>query len=276
MSPMKATRSWILGLKLMVFIGIVTIASGDHVRYHEYAIHPLGQIHRKIEAQKAILPFLNSKSFLEWTDQLSKRSLLKRANQVNLNSTLSINPNQTEPNPLSNFFQNIFSGLFNNASQFNSSAQNNNSSSNLGGVLQNIVNTIVGSMSSSGGPETKSNRTQTASPFNIGDLLKNISSNPDLIGNVLASVLGSNGGAPSGMNLGDVLQQLNTGSLDPSSAGKALMLYLQVTMQNTKASAACQNDFIKVISGLQAREAWALKSKNIYYNTFDIVCQIVL
>ena len=273
---MKATRSWILGLKLMVFIGIVTIASGDHVRYHEYAIHPLGQIHRKIEAQKAILPFLNSKSFLEWTDQLSKRSLLKRANQVNLNSTLSSNPNQTEPNPLSNFFQNIFSGLFNNASQFNSSAQNNNSSSNLGGVLQNIVNTIVGSMSSSGGPETKSNRTQTASPFNIGDLLKNISSNPDLIGNVLASVLGSNGGAPSGMNLGDVLQQLNTGSLDPSSAGKALMLYLQVTMQNTKASAACQNDFIKVISGLQAREAWALKSKNIYYNTFDIVCQIVL
>uniref|UniRef100_A0A8W8LAM1 Nose resistant-to-fluoxetine protein N-terminal domain-containing protein n=1 Tax=Magallana gigas TaxID=29159 RepID=A0A8W8LAM1_MAGGI len=218
-------------------------------------INPLGNLQRKLEAQRAIQPFLSSKPFLEWTSQLSKQSLLKRANQVNLrilNDTAPV----TDSNPINTFLQNFFGQLTN-------TSQNNTSSSGVGDAFQNLLNGVLGSLSAGGDQAKASNGSQNGSPAgSFGNFLQNITQNTNGIGNLITSMLGASGGkggATSGMNLGNILQLLSGGNVDPSTIGNILMSFLNGAVQGTNASTACQGDFIKVIKGLQNMEAWALK-----------------
>uniref|UniRef100_A0A8W8LEU9 Nose resistant-to-fluoxetine protein N-terminal domain-containing protein n=3 Tax=Magallana gigas TaxID=29159 RepID=A0A8W8LEU9_MAGGI len=215
-------------------------------------INPLGNLQRKLEAQKAIQPFLSSKPFLEWTSQLSKQSLLKRANQVDLRKLNDTAP-VTDSNPINTFLQNVLGQLTN-------TFQNNTSSSGIGDAFQNLVNGVLGSLSAGGDQAKASNGSQNGSPAgSFGNFLQNITQNTNGIGNLITSMLGANGGkggATSGMNLGNILQLLSGGNVDPSTI---LMSFLNGAVQGTNASTACQGDFIKVIKGLQNMEAWALK-----------------
>nr|XP_034301375.1 nose resistant to fluoxetine protein 6 [Crassostrea gigas] len=256
MYQMEGTRSFKFVLKSIVFLTIFGFASGNNLRYHEYIINPLGNLQKKLEAQRAIQPFLNSKPFLEWTNQLSKQSLLKRANQVNLRKFNDTAP-VTDSNPISTFLQNILGQLNNNTTR------NNTSSSGIGDAFQNLVNGFLGSFSAGGDQAKASNGSQNGSPAgSFGNFLQNITQNTNGIGNLITSMLGASGGkggATSGMNLGNILQLLNGGNVDPSTIGNILMSFLNGAVQGTNASTACQGDFIKVIKGLQNMEAWALK-----------------
>uniref|UniRef100_K1PPN2 Nose resistant to fluoxetine protein 6 n=1 Tax=Magallana gigas TaxID=29159 RepID=K1PPN2_MAGGI len=218
-------------------------------------INPLGNLQRKLEAQKAIQPFLSSKPFLEWTSQLSKQSLLKRANQVDLRKLNDTAP-VTDSNPINTFLQNILG-------QFTNTSQNNTSSNGVGDAFQNLFNGVLGSLSAGGDQAKASNGSQNGSPAgSFGNFLQNITQNTNGIGNLITSMLGANGGkggATSGMNLGNILQLLSGGNVDPSTIGNILMSFLNGAVQGTNASTACQGDFIKVIKGLQNMEAWALK-----------------
>ena len=255
MYQIKGTRFLKFVLKLVVLLTIFGFASGNNLRYQEYMINPLGNLQRKLEAQKAIQPFLSSKPFLEWTSQLSKQSLLKRANQVNLRKFNDTAP-LTDSNPISTFLQNILGQLNNNTTR------NNTSSSGIGDAFQNLVNGFLGSLSAGGDQAKASNGSKNGSPAgSFGNFLQNITQNTNGIGNLITSMLGASGGkggTTSGMNLGNILQLLSGGNVDPSTI---LMSFLNGAVQGTNASTACQGDFIKVIKGLQNMEAWALKCK---------------
>lgn len=254
---MEGTRFFKFVLKSIVFLTVFGFASGNNLRYQEYMINPLGNLQRKLEAQKAIQPFLSSKPFLEWTSQLSKQSLLKRANQVDLRKLNDTAP-VTDSNPINTFLQNILG-------QFTNTSQNNTSSNGVGDAFQNLFNGVLGSLSAGGDQAKASNGSQNGSPAgSFGNFLQNITQNTNGIGNLITSMLGANGGkggATSGMNLGNILQLLSGGNVDPSTIGNILMSFLNGAVQGTNASTACQGDFIKVIKGLQNMEAWALKCK---------------
>ncbi|XP_048777960.2 nose resistant to fluoxetine protein 6-like [Ostrea edulis] len=255
---------------ILSLIIICDFGSGSDLRYQDYAINPVGAIYQKIESQKAIAPFLSSKEFLEWTDQVSRHSLLNRANQVKLDPNALNNTNQgSNQTDLSGLFQNLISELSNfTAPETNNSSRNNTSNGGLGNVFQNILNNInpqlfnniLGSLFSNGIPSSPSNGSQNNSPNDdSGNVLQNILQNPD-IGKTIASMLGGgNAGVFSGLDLENIAQQLSSGNIDPSTAGRMLILYLNGIVQYTNASANCRSDIIGVISGLQSMQPWALK-----------------
>jgi hypothetical protein len=232
----------------------------------------VGAIYKKIESQKAIAPFLSSKEFLEWTDQLSRNSLLKRAKRVNLDPNALNNTNQgNNQTDLSSLFQNLISQLSNvSAPQTNSSSENNTSGGGLGNAFQNIFNNIgsqlfnniLGSLSPNVNSSSPSNGSQNNPTNGFGDILQNVLQNPN-IGRIIGSMLGGgNTGVSSGLDFGNLAQQLTSGNIDLSTAGGLLALYLNGIVQYTNASANCRSDVVKVISGLQSMQPWALKSKN--------------
>jgi hypothetical protein len=263
---------WVKGIYFLVhilsFIIICDLGSGSDPQYQDYAINPLGTIYQNIESQKAIAPFLSSKEFLDWTDQVSRQSLLQRANQVKLNSNALNSTNQeNNQTDLNGLFQNLISQL----SNFSAPQRNNNTSN--GGILnafQNIFNNvnpqlfnnILGSLFANGNSSNIRNVFQNSSSNNgVGNILQTILQNPD-IGNVITSMLsGGNTGVFSGLDLQNIAQQLTSGNIDPSTAGNMLILYLNGIVQYTNASANCRSDVVKVISGLQSMQPWALKSK---------------
>jgi hypothetical protein len=272
---------------ILSFIIICDFGSGSDLRYQDYAINPVGAIYHKIESQKAIAPFLRSKEFVEWTDRVSKHSLLKRAKQVRLdpNALNSTDPGNNQTN-LSGLFQNLISQLSNlNAPQRNKSSQNDTSNSGQGNAFQNIFNissqlfnNILGSLSPDANSGSPTNSSQDNPPNGFGDILQNVLQNPN-IGRIIGSMLGGgNTDVSSGLDFGNLAQQLTSGNIDLSTAGGLLALYLNGIVQYTNASANCRSDVVKVISGLQSMQPWALKSKYRYEHTFtnDIGKELLL
>ncbi|XP_048777957.2 nose resistant to fluoxetine protein 6-like isoform X2 [Ostrea edulis] len=259
MNPIKGVH---FVVHILSFIIVCNFGSGSDLRYQDYAINPVGTLHQKIESQKAIAPFLSSKEFLEWTDQVSKHSLLKRANQIKLDPNALNSTNQeSNQTDLSGLFQNLISELSNfTAPETNNSSQNNISNGGLGNVFQNILNNFLGSLSSNGNSSGPSNGSQNnSSNDGFGNIFQNILQNPN-IGKFIGSMLGGgNTGVSSGLDFGKIAQQLTSGNIDPSTAGKMLMLYLNGIVQYTNASANCRSDVVRVISGLQSTQPWALK-----------------
>ncbi|XP_061164514.1 nose resistant to fluoxetine protein 6-like [Saccostrea echinata] len=298
MYRMKAVRLFVLIISL---ISICEIGSGNELLYHEYAVNPLGAIQRNFEVKKAIAPFLTSTDFLEWTDQLNRHSLLKRANQVQLNTTNTTQQGGTQTSP-SSAFQSILSALYNNSAlqtnngtlnvsqlissilgslspngnsfQSSNGSQSTSSGNGLGNTIQNIlqnpdsIGKFITQMLESigiGGSSGNASQSSSGSPSNslvggLGKTIQNILQNPDTIGKIISQLTGSGGtGATSGLDIANILKLLTTGNVDPNSAGQMFMLYLNGMMKSSNASLTCQSDLLKVISGLQAREPWALK-----------------
>ncbi|XP_062571953.1 LOW QUALITY PROTEIN: nose resistant to fluoxetine protein 6-like [Saccostrea cucullata] len=291
---MKAVRSCVLIFSL---ISICELGSGNELLYHEYAVNPLGTLHRTFEVKKAIAPFLTSTEFLEWTDHLNAHSLLKRADQIHINTTNTTHPGGAQISLIS-AFQKFLSGLNN-----NSTLQTNNDTKS---TIQ-LINNILGSLSPNGSSSQPSKVSQSSSSGNsLGNTIQNILQNPDLIEKFITQMLesigigGSSGnasqsnsafpsnslvdglgktiqnilqnpdtmesyftvegtGATSGLDFANILKLLSTGNVDLSSAGQMMMLYLNAMMKSSNVSLTCQSDLLKVISGLQAREPWALK-----------------
>ncbi|XP_061163959.1 nose resistant to fluoxetine protein 6-like [Saccostrea echinata] len=161
-----------------------------------------------------------------------------------------------------------------NSSQPSNGSQSTSSDNGLGNTIQNIlqnpdsIGKFITQMLESigiGGSLGNASQSNSGSPSNslvdgLGKNIQNIIQNPDKIGKIISQLTESGGtGVSSGIDGADILKLLTTGNVDPNSAGQMFMLYLNGMMKSSNASLTCQSDLLKVISGLQAREPWALK-----------------